>query len=110
MDPYGLCNNYWQSNKITTKNKNSLPKIDDLIDQLHGVYIYIYIFKINLRTSYHQRKVKEVVILKNLLITWNGYYEPSYAFWANWYTWNTYGPDELSNSTLFGKVCYYNYW
>ena len=65
MDPYGLCNNYRQSNKITTKNKKSLPRIDDLIDQLHGVYI----FKINLRTSYHQRKVKEVVILKTVLIT-----------------------------------------
>ena len=23
---------------------------------------------------------------------------------------NTYGLDELSNSTLFGKVCYYIYW
>ena len=42
MDPYGLCINYRQSNKISTKNKNSLPRIDDLIDQLHGVYIYIF--------------------------------------------------------------------
>ena len=31
--------------------------------------VYIY-FKINLRTSYYQRKVKEVVILKKVLITW----------------------------------------
>ena len=76
--------------------------MDDLIDQLHGVYIYIYIFKINLRTSYYQRKGKEVAIPKTVFITWNGYYELSYAFWTNWYTWNTYGLDELSNSTLFG--------
>ena len=58
MDPYGLYINYRQSNKITSKNKKSLPKINDLIDQLHGVYI----FKINLRTSYHQRKVKKKLL------------------------------------------------
>ena len=58
--------------------------MDDLIDQLHGVYIYIYIyiFKINLRTSYYQRTDKEVTIPKTVLITRNGYYELSYAFWG----------------------------
>ena len=44
--------------------------------------VCIYIFKINLRTRYHQMKVKEVVILKTVLITWNGYYELSYVFWG----------------------------
>ena len=63
--------------------------------------VYIY-FKINLRTSYSQRKGKEVAIPKIVLKTRNGYYELSYTFWANWYTWNTYGLDEWSNSTLFG--------
>ena len=81
MDHYGLCINYRQLNKITNKNKKFLPKIDDLIDQLHGVYIYF--FKIILRISYYQRKGKEVAIPKTVLITGNGYYELSYAFWAS---------------------------
>ena len=29
-----LCINYWQLNKVTIKNKYSLPRIDDLFDQL----------------------------------------------------------------------------
>ena len=31
-----MCINYWKSNKVTVKNKNPLPRIEDLFDQFKG--------------------------------------------------------------------------
>jgi len=50
-----LCVGYRQLNKMTIKNKYLLPRIDDLIDQLHGSSVFS---KIDLRTGYHQILVK----------------------------------------------------
>ena len=72
MDPYELYIDYRQLNKVTIKNKYSLSKIDDLWDQLHGASIFS---KINLRSGYHQLKVKETNILKIVVGTRYGYYE-----------------------------------
>ena len=47
---------YDQLNKITVKNKYPLPRIDDLFDQLQGAS---YFSKIDLRSGYHQLKVRE---------------------------------------------------
>ena len=35
-----MCNNYWQINKVTMKNKYPLPRIEDLFYQLKGVSVF----------------------------------------------------------------------
>ncbi|KAA0056402.1 ty3-gypsy retrotransposon protein [Cucumis melo var. makuwa] len=48
-------------NKVTIRNKYALPCIDDLFDQLRGVTLFS---KIDLRSGYHQLKVRELDIPK----------------------------------------------
>ena len=48
-------------NRVTIKNQYPLPRIDDLFDQLRGARVYS---KIDLRTNYHQLRVKKVDIPK----------------------------------------------
>ena len=45
-----LCIDYRQLNKVTIKNRYSLPRIDDLFDQLRGARVYS---KIDLCMGYH---------------------------------------------------------
>ncbi|GJU11407.1 putative reverse transcriptase domain-containing protein [Tanacetum coccineum] len=59
-------------NKLTVKNHYPLPRIDDLFDQLQGSSIYL---KINLRSGYHQLRVREKDIPKTAFRTRYGHYE-----------------------------------
>lgn len=45
-----LCVDYRQLNKVTIKNNYPFMRIDDLMDQLVSVYVFI---KIDLRSGYH---------------------------------------------------------
>nr|GFB03484.1 RNA-directed DNA polymerase homolog [Tanacetum cinerariifolium] len=59
-------------NKLTIKNRYPLPRIDDLFDQLQGSSIYS---KIDLRSGYHQLRVREQDIPKMEFRTRYGHYE-----------------------------------
>nr|GEV20335.1 putative reverse transcriptase domain-containing protein [Tanacetum cinerariifolium] len=69
---FRMCINYRELNKLTIKNRYPLPRIVDLFDQLQGSSIYS---KINLRSSYHQLRVKDEDIPKTAFRTRYGHYE-----------------------------------
>jgi hypothetical protein len=67
-----LCIDYRQLNKMTIKNKYPLPRINDLFDQVGGFKIFS---KSDLRSGYHQVRIKDEDIRKPTFRTRYGHYE-----------------------------------
>ncbi|GJR98361.1 putative reverse transcriptase domain-containing protein [Tanacetum coccineum] len=69
---FRMCIDYCELNRLTVKNRYPLSRIDDLFDQLQGSRVYS---KIDLRSGYHQLRVREEDIPKTAFRTRYGHYE-----------------------------------
>jgi hypothetical protein len=67
-----MCIDYRTLNPMTIKNKYPLPRIEDLLDRLKKAK---YFSKIDLRSGYHQMKIREQDIPKTAFTTRYGLYK-----------------------------------
>ncbi|KAL0534612.1 hypothetical protein IC582_028903 [Cucumis melo] len=67
-----LCIDYRELNKVTIKNRDPLPRIDDLFDQLQGATVFS---KIDLQSGYHQLRIKDTNVPKTAFRSRYGHYE-----------------------------------
>ena len=79
-----MCIDYRQLNKIMIKNKYPLPRIDDLFDQLEGARCFS---KIDLRSGYHQVRVKDKNIPRQIFEHGMVILSSYSCHWANKYQW-----------------------
>jgi hypothetical protein len=67
-----MCVDYRSLNEVTIKNKYPLPRIEDLFDQMRGSTVFS---RIDLRSGYHQLKIRTKDIPKIAFTTRYGLYE-----------------------------------
>jgi hypothetical protein len=67
-----MCIDYRALNEVTIKNKYPLPRIEDMFGQLRGANVFS---KIDLRSGYHQLRIRPLDIPKTTFITKYGLYE-----------------------------------
>jgi hypothetical protein len=61
-----MCIDYRALNEVTIKNKCPLPRIEDLFDKLRGASV---LSKIDLRSGYHQLKIRPSDVPKTTFTT-----------------------------------------
>nr|GEY35085.1 putative reverse transcriptase domain-containing protein [Tanacetum cinerariifolium] len=69
---FRMCIDYHELNKLTVKNRYPLPRSDDLFDQLQGSSVFL---KIDLRSGYHQLRVRDEDIPKTTFKTQYRHYK-----------------------------------
>ena len=67
-----MCRDYRKLNDVTIKNKYPLPRIQDLFDQVKGAGVFS---KIDLRSGYHQIKIKREDVSKTAFVSRYGHHE-----------------------------------
>ena len=67
-----LCIDYQKLNQVMGKNRYPFPHMNDIFDQLQGASVFL---KIDLRSRYHQLRIKEEDTSKSAFQTRYGHYE-----------------------------------